>query len=435
MTELWLIYVDHEGQDQRLLVDKDEFVIGRHAAANLCYPDDRLSREHLRIDRVQDDFAAVDCGSTNGSRLNGEDLVEPTVLRAGDELLLGDRFRLSIELGNGEITGSQIQEDIASVDSPVPAVSAPQTISDVGNSNVISASTEGDESSFSAGIFVAAAIFGVVIVAVLGVLVFMFASGGESKPERNDIVYKNDPDDDPLPKNTKTDSTPKVNNNSVIAEPTLGGNTTDTPANNVANTDLSETAKTERNAAMFLRKMAMNDPRAFLTSAQAKLVGSKIKQISSSSALSDNINAVRKSSSQIVSVAKTKSLQPQFLAAAVITRLGNSRGDLLKTAHDMADVFGKMRTPVGNDLSDDALLMVAFYQQGSTGDVMKMINMLQRVVNEYPETPHSVRTIWFLHDKGKISDSEYDFAITFLAIGTIVQNPRDFGVNSDALNL
>jgi len=101
----------------------------------------------------------------------------------------------------------------------------------------------------------------------------------------------------------------------------------------------------------------------------------------------------------------------------------------------MADVFGKIRTPIGNELSDDALLMVAAYQQGSNGGVTQMVNMLQKVVNEYPETPHSVRTIWFLHEKGKISDPEYDFALTFLAVGTILQNPKDFSVNSEALNL
>jgi hypothetical protein len=272
-----------------------------------------------------------------------------------------------------------------------------------------------------------------VLVGLLGVLIFVFARGGDTNPGRNDIVYKNYPDDPPS-KNTKTESTPRIIANSSSEVP-INIATSDTPANSVSNTDLSETAKTEKNAAVFLRKIAMNDPRAFLTTVQAKSVGGKIKQVSTSSALADNINAARKSASQIGDFAKAKSLQPQFLAAATIARLGTSRGDVVRTAHEMADVFGKMRTPVGNDLSDDALLMVAFYQQGANGDVMKMINMLQKVVNDYPETPHSVRTIWFLHEKQKISDAEYDFAVTFLAVGTILQSPRDFGVNCDSLNL
>src|SRR3982750_3722840 len=98
MNEIWLTYVDHEGENQRILIDKDEFVVGRHTSADLCYPDDRLSREHTRIERVDEEFVASDCDSTNGTRLNGEDLFEPTVLKDGDELLLGDRLRLSVDL-------------------------------------------------------------------------------------------------------------------------------------------------------------------------------------------------------------------------------------------------------------------------------------------------------------------------------------------------
>jgi hypothetical protein len=44
-----------------------------------------------------------------------------------------------------------------------------------------------------------------------------------------------------------------------------------------------------------------------------------------------------------------------------------------------------------------------------------------------------MRTIWFLKKQGKISDSEYQFALRFLAIGTIMQNPKDFGVESPAV--
>jgi len=98
MNKLWLTYVDQDGSDQRVAVDKDVFIIGRHTDVDLCYPDDRLSREHVRIERVDEEFIASDCGSTNGTRLNGEDLFEPTAIRDGDELTLGDRLSLSIRL-------------------------------------------------------------------------------------------------------------------------------------------------------------------------------------------------------------------------------------------------------------------------------------------------------------------------------------------------
>ena len=62
-----------------------------------------------------------------------------------------------------------------------------------------------------------------------------------------------------------------------------------------------------------------------------------------------------------------------------------------------------------------------------------MRNMLQDVATKSTESSRTVRTIWFLQKNGKITPAEFDLALRFLAIGTIAQNPRDFGVNTDGL--
>jgi hypothetical protein len=48
-------------------------------------------------------------------------------------------------------------------------------------------------------------------------------------------------------------------------------------------------------------------------------------------------------------------------------------------------------------------------------------------------SPREIRTIWFLKKQGKITDAEYEYALRFLAIGTITQNPKDFNVNAEAI--
>ncbi len=48
-------------------------------------------------------------------------------------------------------------------------------------------------------------------------------------------------------------------------------------------------------------------------------------------------------------------------------------------------------------------------------------------------TPREIRTIWFLKKKDKISDAEFNFALQFLAIGTISQSPKDFNVSTEAV--
>jgi len=184
-----------------------------------------------------------------------------------------------------------------------------------------------------------------------------------------------------------------------------------------------------------LRRIAQNDPHAFLTGEQAQRITPKVKQLSGSSALADNLNSARKNASQIKSLAQSKNIKPQFLAIAAVAKLGSSRGDVLQTAQGMADVLDKLSVQLGNEFGEDALLIIAAYGQGSSGDFMRMRNMLQDLANKFPESSRAIRTIWFLQKNGKITQAEFENALNFLAIGAISQNPKDFGVNAEALAL
>src|SRR5262249_39056534 len=148
--------------------------------------------------------------------------------------------------------------------------------------------------------------------------------------------------------------------------------------------NLGENAKVEKSAAAFLRRIAKNDQTAFLTSDQSKKVSDKIKQISSSAALADNINSARKSASDISKLATKNSLTPQFLATAAIVKLGNSRGDVYQAANPMAAVFKKLQGSIGNELADDSLLMIAAYDQGEKGEFLRLRDMLQDLANKFP---------------------------------------------------
>jgi hypothetical protein len=198
---------------------------------------------------------------------------------------------------------------------------------------------------------------------------------------------------------------------------------------------LGETAKVEQNGGVFLRQIAQNNPRAFLTGEQAKTVSAKVKQLSGSSALVDNLKNAQKNAAALKSLAASKNLKPQFLAVAAIAKLGGSRGDVLQTAQGMTNVLDKLSTHLGNELADDSLLVIAAYAQGAAGDFMKMRNMLQDLANKSPQSSREIRSIWFLQKNGKISQAEFENALSFLAIGTLAQNPKDFGVNTEALSL
>lgn len=64
--------------------------IGRDARCDLCIDDPLVSRRHLEIRANRGDVQILDMDSTNGTRLNGEELRAPAALKSGDEVTIGN---------------------------------------------------------------------------------------------------------------------------------------------------------------------------------------------------------------------------------------------------------------------------------------------------------------------------------------------------------
>ena len=429
MTDLWLTYTDANGSRQRVAVERDEFVVGRHSECDLAIPDSRLSRRHARILRSGDRFTVEDLASSNGTDINGEPVFDPVDLRSGDVINFG-----GLEAA-AEIKAAQ-EKAAQPIAAAAPATTAPAA-----------AKPSKNEKKESRGvplwlILLAPVSAAVLVVIAAGVVLLVVARGTTdvSANGNGDDPPIADIEDGPDSPNTNKDGDPPVNKDIAgpanATPPTNSGGTsatdptgtTPTPAN------LSETAKVEINGAKFLRLIAQNDPRAFLTTEQAKRVGAKVKQFSGSSAVAENLNSARRNAAGIKTIAAAKNLKPELLAAAAVAKLGTTRGDVVATAQSMADVLDKLSIQLGNELADDSLLTIAAYEQGTAGDTMKMRNMLQKLANETSESSRTIRTIWFLQKSGNITQAEFDRAVAFLAIGTIAQNPKEFGVSAEPLN-
>lgn len=434
---LRLTFKDETGQERSVDVDKSPFTIGRHSACDLCYPDSRLSREHARIDDRDGEYSIVDAGSSNGTTVNGSKLFEARLLKDGDEIDLGGglQIRAIITPPGGE-SADPAGADLVDAAPVSPGVPAPLAPSPAFNAAPPSAG-EGIPTSF----FIIAPLLAIFVLAIL-ILGIVLLGGGDRR-----VAGTDSNEDDPISTTDDNGDEPDVNGSPTPRpersptpaqqQPANNGSTTpDTPSNTdpPPNIGGSDTAKVEQNGAAFIRQIAQNDPKAFLTGEQAKRVDVKLKQISKS-VLADNISSARKNTAAIRSLAAQKNLKPEFLAIAAITKLGGSRGDVLQAAQGIADVYDKLAIHIGSENFDDALLMVAAYDQGAAGDPMRMRNMLQDLATKSQAGAREIRTIWFLEKNGKITASEYDRALSFLAIGTIAQNPKDFGVNTEALRL
>jgi pSer/pThr/pTyr-binding forkhead associated (FHA) protein len=72
-------------------------LIGRDPACQCSLNSEKVSANHARLSFQQNQWWIEDMESTNGSFLNGEPILSPTVVVHGDELVCGD-FLLTIVL-------------------------------------------------------------------------------------------------------------------------------------------------------------------------------------------------------------------------------------------------------------------------------------------------------------------------------------------------
>ncbi len=432
MKELWLKYTDDYGESQRVSAAREIFTVGRHSENDLCIPDNRLSREHIRIEYYNDSYYVSDSDSSNGTTYNGARLSGAVVLHGGDRLNLGGAVEIQIET---ESTAKNIIQSAAS-DYGYAAQSNSEFSPNIEPSNPAAANQQSVSSSASSiptAFFWLAPIFGLVILIFVGGLFYVFSSKKEiaqnndieiSTPRTRTPRAEDSPDEKPTPR--KSDS-PASSNNSTApnSEPVNSAPTPKTSA---------DSEKIEQNAGTFLRRIAQSDPNAFLTGKQVEILNSKINSLKGSSAIAENLKAVKKNAAQFETMASSKNLKAQFLATAALAKIGNNRGDPLAVAQTMLPILNELKITLDNKLADDNLLIIAAYERGAAGKPRSLQSTLEALSKTTQNiSPRQIRTIWFLREKDKITDAEFNFALQFLAIGAISQNPKDFNVNAEAV--
>jgi EAL domain-containing protein (putative c-di-GMP-specific phosphodiesterase class I) len=91
---LWVIPLDHS-----------PFTIGRREGASLLLAAEGVSRKHAEILETFDGWVVKDCGSTNGTFVNGRRLTENHLLNHGDYVTIGGiRFDVVEQIDDSECT-------------------------------------------------------------------------------------------------------------------------------------------------------------------------------------------------------------------------------------------------------------------------------------------------------------------------------------------
>ena len=95
-TEVSLVIDEDGGQPRRVVVRGPRFTVGRGADNDLRISDRSLSRRHAAIEFLGGRPYLSDCGSSNGTSVNGQPLAAPVELYDGDRITLGDACAFSV---------------------------------------------------------------------------------------------------------------------------------------------------------------------------------------------------------------------------------------------------------------------------------------------------------------------------------------------------
>ena len=404
-VELILKFTDEAGAKRSVKVDASPFAVGRGADCELQIASAALSRRHAEIGRFGDVFVISDLGSSNGSEVNGAPLVAPVALKDADKIELGAAIGLTVE-----IVGAPVLQSNYDANQSRAAANAEKTDAMV---------------SWKA-LLIIAPILGVIVLVLAGVALFALSGGGNGgtraqiEPEDRQIDNSrlsekaNDNDDDDSandepepPKSNRRSANSSANNNSAGAN---------VPPPIETNNELDAV---ERNALIFLRS-ASGDSNPVLSSKQVEVINSKIKNFKNSAAVRENVKTARAQKAQFEKIGAEHNLRPAMLAAAALAKLGDSRGDAVATANQIATDLNRYAIVFGTELANDSLLTVAAYAQGDPPNSMR-----DRIANLTKNAPNSsaaiVRTIWFLKENDKLSQPAFDFAVRFIAVGAMLQ--------------
>jgi pSer/pThr/pTyr-binding forkhead associated (FHA) protein len=114
--------VDGGDVGTRWPIPRGHITIGRATSNNVVVDSQLISKIHARLECTATQLALTDLQSHNGTYVHGERLVEPRILKDGDEFVLGGarRFRVHIDQGIIQTSGIGPRPIQASSDVPLP---------------------------------------------------------------------------------------------------------------------------------------------------------------------------------------------------------------------------------------------------------------------------------------------------------------------------
>jgi predicted component of type VI protein secretion system len=393
-------------------VDTKRFSIGRTPENDLSIDDTSLSRRHALIENFDGRFNLSDCGSSNGTFVNGTPVTGFAELRDRDVLTFGGIGDIVVRIkDDSQSAPAAFQGRGANAASAQYLTTSPSRNMDQRSKPVA------DQFWFSVPVIATAAV--VVILLVTG-LVLLASRGSTPRP----IVTKK-----PTPRIEDTDNDNDLSRPSPTTEET--SNPTPDGPSPVASDDpqVAELSTIERYASKVLTGIS-KDTHPVLTERPLKEINAQVKRYKGSATLQEELRAMKRAIPQASTAAKSNGVRTPLVVYATLARIDkDGRGDPAQVAGQLSPVLARMRAIFGDELANDSLLSVAALEEGPG-----LQGRITKLAGRVTDSPTTLRSIWYLRDHQVISSDTYDLVLRFLAIGVIAQDPQKFNIAAEALS-
>jgi pSer/pThr/pTyr-binding forkhead associated (FHA) protein len=432
--QLTLTYYDDAGRLTRVNVTSRRFTIGRDPDNDLVIERTSLSRRQALIEVFDNTLQISDCGSSNGTFVNGHRIEFPVELRNGDVINLAEVCEIDVELNNGqpdqpadaEWTNESVplsHEAMRALDRDLAVRKVPRVKPAAATNN--SESTNPVAGGPVAGLDLRIVFAGValMIVVLLAVVIALKDSGPNLKAPDNRavIVSRETPSVLPNPApDTAAQRYPTPTESAGITRP-----------RNEIDDELDEV---EKNTLIVMRAISLRDSNPVLTDKNDQEIYEKIRTYKGSTKLSERFRLMKdRGIQQLAAGAKARGLKLPLVVFAALARVDqDGHGDPIAAAEQLMSGLAENQVFLAKDLAQDNLLALAATDPSSGGG-RALRDAIAALAKRRDKNVNEVRNVWYLHDIGVLKPQAFDLVMRFLAIGAIAQNPRHFGLDAEPL--
>ena len=407
--EIILTVSEDRNHSRQVAIKSRRFTIGRGADNDLSISDPGLSRRHTLIEIFDGIVQVSDCGSQNGTFINDKLVTGATIVNDGDTISVGSACDISIRLKSA---GPVLEPDIISTHR-APAAENGGQASDR-EASAINAHASG-------AIFkVQLSSLNIALMAVVAILfilapVVIFLNSNTQKPKA-------------VPPRLEQPNATVVAKGDTGSSPDAGAKSAGKSPNEVSIQQI------EMAASQVMRRISTDTKPYVFPSDALNDIKARTEQYRKSPALLQSLRAMGAHSEEIAKQARREGMEAGLIVYLVLTEavLAQETRDPVAAARKAMPTLLDVWKVVGSTLADGSLLIIAAYKIGPVTTVGHTSRKSHPLLAGMRGTDIE-RNVWSLHKRGKINQETYNFVVSFLSIGAIVQTPSQFGVEADPL--